>query len=390
LGYRLVSTGVVKNKRLVMRLEIDQEEAELVKLVISLFQEMNPTAVAATLNEMGRPKPAKSRRWMEATGKKERAWKRKDVESIVRNPIYAGWVIWGRNCSSRFMRDFEEHRTFKPNLQIIDQDTFNRCQCLLKKRARGRKNKVPPYPFTGLLKCEGCGRHMVGNLRTWQHPKTGKITRYRSYACLFRRIGAKGGRCPAPKSISERVAATAIIPFVAEVLNGMMSNLHTALEEAAQQMSEGSVRDSIMAEKKAELVETERQINNLAMAIAQGTILPEQARATSQEFAEKKARIERDLEKLAQKVEIEREFREAISTIEGDVEAILWRMFEEKPLTLARLLSLIFKRGSIVVRGEGSCQWSRHGVLVSHEFTEDFQNLLAHLMTTSVPTGAQL
>ena len=155
-------------------------------------------------------------------------------------------------------------------------------------------------------------------------------------------------------------------------------------------MSDGGVKDTIMAEKRAELVETERQINNLAMAIAQGTILAEQARTVSQELVEKKAKIERDLEKLTQKVEIEREFREAISTIEGDVEAVLWKMFEEKPLVLARLLSLIFQRGSIVVKGEGSCQWSRHGVLVSYEFTEEFRDLLAHLITTSVPTGAQL
>jgi DNA invertase Pin-like site-specific DNA recombinase len=390
LGYRLVPTGEVKNRRLVQRLEIDSEEAELVRLVFSLFQEMNPAAVAVTLNEMGHSKPAKDQKWIEKTGQTDRLWKREDVVAIVSKPIYAGWVLWGRNRSSRFTRDFEEHRTFRPDLQIIDQDTFDRCQALLQKQARGRRAKDGPYPFTGLLKCDGCGRHMVGERRTWQHPRTGEIFRYRNYSCFYRKPGSTGGRCPAPRSVSEPVAATAIIPFVAEVLNGMMSNLHSALEEAAQQMSEGGVRDTIMTEKRAELTETERQINNLAMAVAQGTILPEQARAVSQELAEKKARIERALEKLAQRVEIEREFREAISAIEGNVEAVLWRMFEEKPLSLAHLLSLIFKRASIVVRGEGSCQRNRHGVLVSWEFTEEFENLLQSVMITSVPMGAQL
>lgn len=169
----------------------------------------------------------------------------------------------------------------------------------------------------------------------------------------------------------------------------MMSDLHGALE-AAQQMSDGGVKDTLMAEKRAELTDTEQQINKLAMAVAQGTLLPEQAKAVSQELAEKKARIERDLEKLKRKAETEREFREAISAIEGDVEAVLWTMFEEKPLVLARLLSLIFKRGSVLVKGEGSCQWNRHGVLAGYEFTEEFQNLLIHLTTTNVPTGAQL
>jgi polyhydroxyalkanoate synthesis regulator phasin len=231
---------------------------------------------------------------------------------------------------------------------------------------------------------------MVGNLRTWRHPKTGEVRRYRDYCCLFRRVGAKGGRCPAPKSISERVAATAIIPFVADILSGMMSDLHGALEEAAQQMSDGNVRNTLMAEKRAELTETKQQINNLAMAVAKGTILPEQAKTVSQELAEKTARIECDLQKLKRKAEIEQEFKEAISAIEGDVEAVLWKMFEEKPLVLARLLSIIFKRGSVLVKGEGSCQWNRHGVMVSYEFTDEFEDLLVHLTTTNVPTGAQL
>jgi len=155
-------------------------------------------------------------------------------------------------------------------------------------------------------------------------------------------------------------------------------------------MNDGGIRDTLMVEKRAELTGTEQQIDNLAMAVAQGTILPEQVKTVSQELAEKKARIERDLEKLKQKAEIEDEFREAISAIEGDVEAVLWSMFEEKPLALARLLSIIFKRGSILVRGEGSCQWNRHGVVVSYECTEEFGNLLIHLTTTNVPTGAQL
>lgn len=386
LGYRLVPTGEVKNRRPVMRMEIDPKEAELVRLIFDLFQRMNPSAVATTLNEMGIPKPAKSRKWIEETGRTERAWKRKDIVSVVTNPIYTGWIIWGRNCTSRYMRDFEEQHIWRPDLRIIDQDTFDRCQALLKQRARGRKTKEKPYPFSGLLRCESCGRHMVGNSASWRDPKTGERKRYRRYACLYRRPGDE--RCPAPKSISERAAASAIIPFVAEVLNGMMGNLHSALEEAAREMSDGGIRDALIAEKRAELAETERQINNLAMAVAQGIILPEQARATSRELAEKKARIERDLKKLAQSAQIEKEFREAISAIEGDVEAVLWRMFEEKPLVLARLLSLIFKRGSIVVRGEGSCQWNRHGVLVSYEFTEDFKNLLQGFMTTGVPTGA--
>jgi len=217
IGYRLVFTGDMKNKRPVRRLEIDPEEAGLVKWVFSLFQEMNPAAIATTLNDMGRLKPVR--------GKEARPWARENVVSIVSNPIYAGWMVWGRNCDSRFTKGFEEHRIYRPDLQIIDQDTFDRCQALLKKQARGCKAKNGPYPFSGLLRCVGCGKHMVGNSRTGKHPKTGEVVHYRGYSCLYRRPGAKGGRCPAPQSVSENIAATAIIPFVAEVLNGMMANL---------------------------------------------------------------------------------------------------------------------------------------------------------------------
>lgn len=126
------------------------------------------------------------------------------------------------------------------------------------------------------------------------------------------------------------------------------------------------------------------------MVIAQVAILPKQARTVSQDLAEKKARIERALERLKQKAETEQEFREALSAIEGNVEAVLWSMFEEKPLILARLLSFIFKRGSILVRGKGSCQWNKYGLLVSYEFTPEFVNLLQGCTTTSVPKGAQL
>lgn len=278
------------------------------------------------------------------------------------------------------MADLSEQRHYHPELAIVDQDTFNRCRDLLSGRRLGRvPAKAQPYPFSGLLRCR-CGGGMVGRLMTTKGVNTSWSQK--TYDCS-KRIERGKSRCTGAKTISERVVARTLIPFVARQLESVGDSLRPALDEVAREMSTGGLRDRIIAEAHAELADAEKQIDNLARGVATGVLQPEQARHVSQELSEKKQRLQDKISGLQQKVEIEAEFRRAIERLSTDIEADLWAMFQHAPGQLGQLMRFMFEPASIVVVAHGDVK-HREAEILEYQFTVDFQGLITSVSDQSV------
>ena len=356
------------NKRPIGHLEINEDEAAVVRLLFEKYLELGSGhQTACWLNENGYRKPVRSAKMRQRYELgKTRPWKTGDVTGLVENPIYAGWATWAKKCTSRHMQGFEAQWHYRPELQIVGQDLWDRAN-----EQRKRNSGAPPraavsdFSFSLLLKCPDCGGPLSG---TSKGTPTGRQKRYRcNKHCRSGNAACENGR-----AVYETVVARAVLPLTADLIERGL-NLKTAMREAAREMTYKT--DEILEQAwRAELTEVERQTQNLVSAIAKGIIADDQAKATSQELAERKAKLERDLAKVQEKAEIQRELLEAIQVIDGDVEKVLWMFLEKQPRTLNQIMRLIFRRNSVIIEAWGPSS-TRQSRVASYELTEDFVDL---------------
>ena len=161
LGY------VVRNKRYV----IDEKEAEIVKLIFSLFAEgYSYTYIRDYLNSKG---------YRHADGRLFT----KHFYDILTNRKYLGEYTYNRASSKDAFGHRNNHRSKKENEiirikgampQIIDDKTFDIVQHILANRQRGvtgMTGKPRKYLLSGLLSCKDCNRAICGTNRSSHRQK---------------------------------------------------------------------------------------------------------------------------------------------------------------------------------------------------------------------------
>jgi site-specific DNA recombinase len=168
--------------RIGTRLEIDPEQAKVVREIFQRFAEgASYTVIAADLNARNVPSPGST--WKRQT-RRCRGWMNSAVRVILLNPLYTGRVRWN---VSQFVRDPDTgkykrlrrpesdwHEFRDESLQIVAGELFEQAQ----RRTRYRSNPdkrlkcgyKPKYLLSGLLICDRCRSHYV-------------IADARSYAC---------------------------------------------------------------------------------------------------------------------------------------------------------------------------------------------------------------
>lgn len=113
--------------------------------------------------------------------KKYQGWGTTTVRYILKNERYSGvwrygthkWIKHPVTGKRRHLKQPPETHvvTHRPELAIVDDDTFARAQARFRKNKGGRpegatKRDRPPNPFTGLVHCAECGSaYVVGGIR---------------------------------------------------------------------------------------------------------------------------------------------------------------------------------------------------------------------------------
>ncbi len=172
-GYMLENSGELsKHGRLLKKLEVCPEEAEIVKRIynLSLNMEFGSVKIAKILNE-----DEKYRR-LSPDGKN---WKGGTITGILTNPIYSGRVAYKRREKAN-----EKYRTLEskdwiiakePNeaIRIVDDDTWDRVQEKRALRAHKYRKKAEDQnvtvisrndgmlPLIDIIHCGYCGCKMV-------------------------------------------------------------------------------------------------------------------------------------------------------------------------------------------------------------------------------------
>ena len=158
-GYRKVKVNDGGKER--PKLELELNQAHVVTRIFSLVLEgKGLMEIAKQLNKEG------------IAGPKGKGWIKTTIHKILINEAYTGTLVWGRNS----VRDLSPIRVDNAWPAIIDRDTFDRAQSLLKDRAPVNlhpKRVASRYLLSGLARCGHCGKNLVGH-----DAKSGRFTYY--------------------------------------------------------------------------------------------------------------------------------------------------------------------------------------------------------------------
>lgn len=185
-GRYIASTAPFGYKRVKLQndkgwsLEIVPEQAEIIRLVFDLYVngKRNPDG---SINKTGSTKICRILDSMNIKPVSGGAWSPASIRGILHNPVYTGKIRWGydkyekisNNGSVSIKRRRSDGFTVSQGLHkaIIDEETFNKAQELLKASSRVSipAGKKLQNPLAGIVYCKKCGRLMT---RLAPSPKT--------------------------------------------------------------------------------------------------------------------------------------------------------------------------------------------------------------------------
>lgn len=174
-GYRLVKDEKGKG-----RLQVDEDEAEIVRIVFREYARNGKgvMALAAWLNSQG------YRKEVRGNGKYEH-FVPGFLKNMLRNPVYAGKIAFGRRRTTPVKGKRNEYHVVKQSdydvyegehEAIIDEETWEAAQERLAEDSRPFPEAKPGehvHLLTGMLVCPVCGRNMIANVSRGKKKKDG-------------------------------------------------------------------------------------------------------------------------------------------------------------------------------------------------------------------------
>ncbi len=292
-GYRTVDAEK-RGQKIKKRLAIEEREAAIVRQIFKLSLEGDKTRGPMGVKEIAS--------WLNRNGFRNRngnPFYTSIVYAILTRGAYAGTYYFNTHDSRAGRPRPKNEWVAVPVPQIIPEKEFNAVQA----RLRARRPDMTPSRITssgvlltGLARCDSCGSPMM--LRTGK----GMGGTYRYYACSANRL--KGAStCKRPIAVREDELDKLVISALADKLltpERLGTLLREAIRHRRSATSETRARRSALERQRKE---TERQIERLITAVAEGT-LPDmdQLRARMDELAKDRDECARLLSALGAEV----------------------------------------------------------------------------------------
>ena len=169
------SYGYLKDPNDHHKLIIDEDTAPIVRMIFDDFiRGCSIMGIAKKLNAMGIPNPSaykrlKGFRYHHPAGEKnDGLWPDSSVRRILRNEMYIGNMIQGKNTTisykikqCRAIPQKDWIRVKGTHEAIIDPETFEKAQSLFNRNIRKSVKSDEILLFSGLVRCGHCGRIMT-------------------------------------------------------------------------------------------------------------------------------------------------------------------------------------------------------------------------------------
>lgn len=165
--------GYMKNPENKNALIVDEEAAAVVKSIYGWFLDgMSKNAVVRRLNDHGILCPSGYKRskgllYQHPGGMTRPMWSAKTVNDILKNRLYVGDMVQGRQRMKSYkihtqeqVPESEWYIVENTHEGIIDRPAFEKVQELLKRDTRTAPQEKQLYLFSGFLRCADCGKAM--------------------------------------------------------------------------------------------------------------------------------------------------------------------------------------------------------------------------------------
>ena len=165
--------GYIKNPKNKNALIIDEEAAKVVKNIYEWFLDgMSKNAIVRNLNNRGILCPSEYKKnkglnYQNPSGSQRPLWSAKTVSDILKNRLYVGDMVQGRQRVKSYkihtQEQVPEHEWYiveNTHDPIIERPIFEKVQELLKRDTRTAPQKKKLYVFSGFLRCADCGKAM--------------------------------------------------------------------------------------------------------------------------------------------------------------------------------------------------------------------------------------
>lgn len=333
LGYQLVySQPTREGERPLADLGVLKSERKLAELIFEYYiKNESATTTAKRLNLVG------------YRGKRGALLSSKTIVDVIKNPIYAGFLTWGREKKSRHLRNFEQPMFFRPELQIIPVEVWEKANEIRERRYRHVPKWAVKHIFTGFIACATCGGAMCGTTHEF---KDGPRVQYR---CINRMTYGPAS-CKQGKSYTEYLIAQAVIPFMADLIARQIG-LENSLNQAAAQYGRTITEAELQQKIEAELHQTKEAKKRVVNSIAAGVLSENEASETMTELREQEQRLGRELATIGQKTKIRSDYLAAVKALKNaNMLETLWDMSETQPTIFRKMLKLIFEPNSIKIQ----------------------------------------
>ena len=246
-GYRKIKVKDGGKER--PKLEVDPYTAPIAARIYRMLLQGNGlTEIAKSLNGEGIPAP-KGKRWNKTT-----------LHKIATNQAYTGTLVWGIHSKTQ-----EPIRLENTWPAIVDKETFNKVQKLLKQRSpvmSHPRRVVSPYLLSGIARCGRCGKALIaaeakGGQFTYY--VCGTLIRQGTGSCDTPYLNAKKFECLVIDKLKEHILTEENLRELVRLVN----------EEMDAQASEHKERlDTI----RREMDDTNRRLGRLYDALETGTL----------------------------------------------------------------------------------------------------------------------
>lgn len=274
---------------------INDHEANVVRRIFREFVSgKSPRAIVKDLNN-DRIAPPRGKHWAASTlnGSAQRH------NGILRNPIYGGKLVWNR---VRMIKDPDTGKRIsrinpkdqwewadKPELRIIDEETFQKAQALKEETGHASffRQRRPKHLLSGLLRCGCCGSGMS----TFGADKSGrKRLRCSGYA--------ERGICEKPKTYYLDSVEDTFLDILQtelrhpEVISAYVKEYHAERKRLELERTKGRA----LLEKR--MADMDAEANRILDIVVKTDTPPEYALSRLQELSVEKKKAVAELEKM--------------------------------------------------------------------------------------------
>jgi site-specific DNA recombinase len=293
-------------------LTINEEEAKVVRLIVDLYLKgYGVNRICKYLNER------------KITTRDGNAWNDKPLMQLLKNPLYAGTIRWGKE---------HENTLYVENAvpAIIDKETFEEIQKTIEKRRMLSPKQVSSdYIFSGVFKCNHCGHSMVGYKVYYKNAKGERIS-YKNYRC-FRK---KTGECKGMRTVSELSLEKAFLSYLKKL--DFSSVIDEVAASGTEVLNHNSELENIETLKK-ELEKIEKRKKKWQYAWVNEMMSDDEFRDRMNEEREREEEIKKQLESIEVPQEIQTDKMEIYSILQ-DMEKNWKNLSDQEKKSLVQMI----------------------------------------------------